>query len=268
MIKIKNASVSKNRWMYPAIPLSCLLVVSNLATQATPFAPVITSSKLSMAIQQTTFRGKVVDKDGKGIANVTVQVKGTNTATSTSASGSFEIKSQQIEATLMFTSIGYKSIESRAQAGSLLTITLDSESKGLDEVVVVGFGTQKKENVTGSVSSIQMSEVVESRPVTSLSAGLAGQAPGLYVNQGSGRPGSDGGTLRVRGQGTLNNANPLVVMLLLLRFMVRGLPMVLSLLQRKKVNQSSLRLFIIIISQARNHPIPLEWFPTMPITWN
>ena len=70
MIKIKNASVSKNRWMYPAIPLSCLLVVSSLTTQATPFAPVKTNSKLSLAMQQTTIRGKVVDKDGKGIANV------------------------------------------------------------------------------------------------------------------------------------------------------------------------------------------------------
>lgn len=211
MIKIKNTSVSTNRWMYPAIPLSCLLVVSSLTTQATPFAPVKTNSKLSLAMQQTTIRGKVLDKDGKGIANVTVQIKGTNLATSTNASGSFEIKSQQNDATLVFTSIGYKSIETKAQAGNPLTITLENESKGLDEVVVVGFGTQKKENVTGSVSSIQMSEVVESRPVTSLSAGLAGQAPGLYVNQGSGRPGSDGGTLRVRGQGTLNNANPLVV---------------------------------------------------------
>src|SRR5690606_6332147 len=65
--------------------------------------------------------------------------------------------------------------------------------------------------LTVAVSSISMSDVVESRPVTSLSAGLAGQAPGLYVNQGSGKPGGDGGTLRVRGQGTLNNANPLVV---------------------------------------------------------
>ncbi|WP_313262613.1 SusC/RagA family TonB-linked outer membrane protein, partial [Sphingobacterium multivorum] len=211
MIKIKNTSVSTNRWMYPAIPLSCLLVVSSLTTQATPFAPVKTNSKLSLAVLQTTIRGKVVDKDGKGIANVTVQIKGTNLATSTNVSGSFEIKSQQNDATLVFTSIGYKSIETKAQAGSPLTITLENESKGLDEVVVVGFGTQKKENVTGSVTSIQMSEVVESRPVTSLSAGLAGQAPGLYVNQGSGRPGSDGGTLRVRGQGTLNNANPLVV---------------------------------------------------------
>jgi TonB-dependent starch-binding outer membrane protein SusC len=81
MIKIKNASVSKNRWMYPAIPLSCLLVVSSLTTQATPFAPVKTNSKLSLAMQQTTIRGKVVDKDGKGIANVTVQIKGTNLVT-------------------------------------------------------------------------------------------------------------------------------------------------------------------------------------------
>lgn len=160
---------------------------------------------------QIPIRGKVVDAQGLGIASVTIQIKGTASKTSSREDGNFEINTKEDQVVLLVTSIGYKPMEISVNRNSDVTITMLSDSKGLDEVVIVGFGTQKKENLTGAVSSIQMTEVLESRPVTSLSAGLAGQAPGLYVNQGSGRPGADGGTIRVRGQGTLNNSNPLVI---------------------------------------------------------
>src|SRR5690606_29400987 len=81
----------------------------------------------------------------------------------------------------------------------------------MNEVVVVGYGVQKKVNLTGSVASVDMSDVTASRPITSLSSGLSGLAAGLSVSQGNGRPGGDNSTLRIRGQGTLNNADPLVI---------------------------------------------------------
>lgn len=160
---------------------------------------------------QQTVKGKVVDESGNPISSATVQVKGTNIGTKTENDGSFELTGVSNNATLQISSVGYTTKDIVIQGNDFLTITLDPSSTDLEAVVVVGFGTQRKENLTGAVASIQMSDVVESRPITSLSAGLAGQAPGLSVTQGSGRPGSDGGTLRVRGQGTLNNANPLVV---------------------------------------------------------
>jgi TonB-linked SusC/RagA family outer membrane protein len=92
-----------------------------------------------------------------------------------------------------------------------LNITLEEDLQTLEEVVVVGYGTQKKVNMTGAVASVDMRKLAESRPITSLSAGLAGLAAGVFVNQGNGHPGYDGATIRVRGQGTLNNSDPLVV---------------------------------------------------------
>ncbi|SJN47869.1 TonB family protein / TonB-dependent receptor [Sphingobacterium sp. JB170] len=163
------------------------------------------------SLAQTAITGHVVDATGAPLEGVTITIKGTTSSTSTDSGGGFTINAAQLPVTLTASRVGYASSEVTVTGAASVSITLRSSTTGIDEVVVVGFGSQKKENLTGSVTSITMSEVVESRPVTSLSAGLSGQAPGLYVNQGSGKPGGDGGTLRVRGQGTLNNANPLVV---------------------------------------------------------
>jgi len=75
----------------------------------------------------------------------------------------------------------------------------------------VGYGTQKKVNLTGSVANVD-SKLLENRPLTTVSAGLQGLLPGVTVSQGSGQPGSDGGTIRIRGVGTLNNSNPMVIL--------------------------------------------------------
>lgn len=160
---------------------------------------------------QESIKGKVVDENGSPISSATIQLKGTNIGTKSDADGNFELASVPANSVLQVSSVGYATKDVALQGTGFLTITLQASSTDVEEVVVVGFGTQRKENLTGAVSSIQMSDVVGSRPITSLSSGLAGQAPGLSVTQGSGRPGADGGSLRVRGQGTLNNANPLVV---------------------------------------------------------
>jgi len=160
---------------------------------------------------QQTIKGQILDDSGNPISSATIQLKGSSIKTISDIDGKFEFANLPINSVLQISSVGYTSKEVSVQGNRFLEITLLPSSKDLEEVVVVGFGSQKKENLTGAVSSIQMSDVVGSRPITSLSSGLAGQAPGLSVTKGSGRPGADGGTLRVRGQGTLNNANPLVV---------------------------------------------------------
>lgn len=88
---------------------------------------------------------------------------------------------------------------------------MKEDSQALDEVVVVGYGTQKKVNLTGSVSSVNFEEQALSRPITNVSNALAGISAGVQVMQSSGQPGSDGSTIRIRGVGTLNNAEPLVL---------------------------------------------------------
>ena len=91
-----------------------------------------------------------------------------------------------------------------------LNVTMKEDAEALDEVVVVGYGTQAKVNLTGAVSTINKDELID-RPVTNVSSALQGLTPGVTVTSGTGQPGNDGSTIRVRGVGTLNNANPYIL---------------------------------------------------------
>lgn len=154
--------------------------------------------------------GKVVDVNNEPLIGATVQVKGKQTGTITNIEGRFSVKVQAKDI-LVISYMGYTSQEMIASKANGATITLVEDGKTLEEVVVVGYATQKKVNLTGSVSTVNLTEQAESRPMTSLSTGLAGLSSGLYVNQGSARPNNDGATLLIRGQGTLNNSSPLII---------------------------------------------------------
>lgn len=162
------------------------------------------------AQEPLNINGMVVDTNNEPMIGATVQVKGKTTGTITNIDGRFSIKVQAKDI-LVFSYMGYASEERVASKANGATITLTEDGKTLEEVVVVGYATQKKVNLTGSVSTVNLTEQAESRPMTSLSTGLAGLSSGLYVNQGSARPNNDGATLLVRGQGTLNNSSPLVI---------------------------------------------------------
>ena len=159
-----------------------------------------------------TVTGKVIDDSGQSIVGVTVSVKGTNRAVVTDAYGAYSIQINDIDKVLVFSFVGMKKQEVLINGHTTVNVTLASESIGLDEVVVVGYGTQKKVNLTGSVASISPKEL-ESRPITQASQALAGLVSGVTVSQGSGRPGNDGSTINIRGLGTFSGAgnNPLVL---------------------------------------------------------
>jgi TonB-dependent starch-binding outer membrane protein SusC len=161
--------------------------------------------------QPINVSGKITDKSGLPLPGVTVVVKGTTSGTISGSDGSYLMSNVQGNSTLVFSFVGMQSQEIAVGGRPVINVSLDEETIGIEEVVAVGYATQKKVNLTGSVVAVDMTDVVESRPITSLSSGLSGLAAGLYVNQGTGRPGSDGATLRIRGQGTLNNSNPLVI---------------------------------------------------------
>ncbi|MGV3502807.1 MAG: SusC/RagA family TonB-linked outer membrane protein [Adhaeribacter sp.] len=154
--------------------------------------------------------GKVTSRNGEPLPGVTVLLKGSTIGTTTGVDGSYRLTVPDGGGTLIFSFIGYVTREVAVPASGQLPITLEEDAKALEEVVVVGFGTQKKVNLTGAVSSIS-SETLTSRPVGQTSAALQGIAPGVTVTQSSGRPGGDGGTIRIRGVGTLGNSNPLVL---------------------------------------------------------
>ncbi|MBE8722734.1 SusC/RagA family TonB-linked outer membrane protein [Sphingobacterium pedocola] len=158
---------------------------------------------------QQTIRGKVSDSNGP-VLGVTVQVVGSATITSTDASGNFTVSAPE-GAVLRFSSVGYKTQDIRPNSDNI-TVVLEHDENSLEQVVVVGYGTQKRANLTGAVSSVNADEVFHNRPIPDVARGLQGVIPGLNIRVPSGEVGSDP-LLRVRGQVASPNggAAPLVL---------------------------------------------------------
>ena len=188
-----------------------MLLASNGWAAASPGATGIGNEGTAIAQQQQkTIKGTVKDAAGEPLIGVNVIVKGSTIGVITDIDGNFTL-SVPANAILEVSYIGYLNQEIKAGNQTTLNITLQEDNKTLDEVIVVGYGTQKKSNLTGAVSSVNFEEQAKSRPVTTVSAALAGLSAGVQVMQNSGQPGSDGATIRVRGMGTLNNNDPLVL---------------------------------------------------------
>lgn len=164
----------------------------------------------SATMQTHKITGKVVDENNQPLIGALVQVKGTTNGVVTDHNGAFSLNAKEGDM-LAISYMGYKPTELSAK-GSDLTIKLEPDALSVDEVVVVGYGTQKKVNLSGAVSSVNVSEMIDSRPVTNISNALAGMAPGLNVTQSNNRPSNNGSaSITIRGQGTLNNSSPLVI---------------------------------------------------------
>ncbi len=155
--------------------------------------------------------GRVTDEKGEALPGVSILIKGTQQGTTTGAAGTFELNVPDQDAILIFSFVGFVKKEIAVGNQSNLSISLSPEEKAFEEVVVVGYGVEKKENLTGAVSTIS-SKVIENRPVTNAVAALQGAAPGLVVTRSSGQPGNEGYNLNIRGFSSLNGTNsPLVI---------------------------------------------------------
>ncbi len=163
---------------------------------------------INLSAQVTTrVQGKVMAGD-TAIANVTVQVKGLSTATQTDDKGNFSIAASPT-ATLLITAIGYSDLEVKVNNRQTITVQMESLATQLDQVVVVGYGIQKKKDLTGSVSSVT-AETIAKVPVTSIDQALQGRASGVQVTNNDGAPGNSV-TVVIRGVGSLGNNDPLYV---------------------------------------------------------
>ena len=162
-------------------------------------------------IAQKTFElsGKVVDNLGVTMPGVTVLIKGTTTGTSTDFDGAFKLSSPSQTATLVFSFIGSETQEVMASAGSPVKVTLQSKTFGLSELVVIGYGAQKKSVVTGAISSVKAKDL-ENMPIGRVEQALQGRTSGLTIASSSGQPGA-ASTVRVRGTTTINDSDPLFV---------------------------------------------------------
>ena len=152
--------------------------------------------------------GQVKDALGEPIIGANVVVKGTTNGTITDIDGNFSLEVPD-NAILVVSYIGYTDRTVEVGNSSKVMVSLSEDTQKLDEVVVVGYGTQKKVNLTGAISSLD-AETLENRPITNSTQALQG-TQGVYVNQAGAQPGADGATIRIRGQGTLNDNNPLIL---------------------------------------------------------
>ncbi|TWI85270.1 TonB-linked SusC/RagA family outer membrane protein [Lacibacter cauensis] len=166
---------------------------------------------LCIKAQERSVSGKITDeKDGTPLSGVSVVVKGTTIGTTTATDGSFKLSVPASAKIIIFSLLDYETQEVSIGNRSTINVIMTSSSKALEEVVVVAYGTQKKESITGSVSKIG-AEQLESRLTTNISQALAGAAPGIAATSGNGQPGSSA-ALRIRGFGSVNASSaPLYV---------------------------------------------------------
>lgn len=161
-----------------------------------------------IAIAQVKVTGIVKDTEGQIMPGVTVAIKGTTNAVSTTNDGKFTINAPA-NSTLRFSFIGYETKEVAIESKTDLTVVMSAASKALNEVVVVGYGTQKKVNLTGAVSVVSAAQL-ENRPVTGVTNALEGTVPGVTITSSNGQPGFDAGSINIRGQ-SLNSTAVLIV---------------------------------------------------------
>ena len=170
--------------------------------------PIYDSHVASPQQNKVTINGTVTDASGTVIGAAVVE-KGTTNGTVTDIDGKFTLNVPS-NATVVISYIGYQNYEFKVGNQRTFNIQLKEDTQKLDEVVVVGYGTQKKVNLTGSISTLK-TEDIEARPVTNVSQALAGMAAGVTVTSSSNQPGNDNADIKVRGQGTLNTSSPLII---------------------------------------------------------
>ncbi|WP_026809955.1 SusC/RagA family TonB-linked outer membrane protein [Arenibacter latericius] len=165
---------------------------------------------LGVYAQEIEITGKVISSDGTALPGVNIIQKGTVNGVVTDFDGIYRIRIIEGSNILVFSYIGFQTLEQPIGDRSEINITLIEEAEQLGEVVIVGFGSQKKETVTGAISSVKTKEVKQS-PAANMAITLAGRLPGLTSIQRTGQPGAENVQLLIRGQGTVNTQSPLIL---------------------------------------------------------
>ena len=161
------------------------------------------------SLAQGKVTGKVIDRSGLGMPGVSVLIKGTQKGTITDLDGSYTIDIPSNDAVLVFSFIGYQSIEKPVIGESVIDIEMKEEDTLLEQVVVVGYGTQKKVNVTGAVDQLAGKDIAD-RPIANVVQGLQGMSPGLNITYQGGKPGTVP-NINIRGFTSINGGGPLIV---------------------------------------------------------
>ncbi|HEX5168731.1 MAG TPA: SusC/RagA family TonB-linked outer membrane protein, partial [Cyclobacteriaceae bacterium] len=193
----------------PAAPVISMLSREHYSISKEDLDRMLASSKEMAIVNEMTVTGQVLDENSKSMPGVNIVVKGTTTGTTSDADGRYNITVPNGDAVLVFSFIGYETREVEVGTQTAINVTMVPDVSTLNEIVVVGYGTQKKSSVTGAVSSVSSKEIAE-LPVPSVSAALQGRVPGVLVTNNGG-PGTSA-IVRIRGIGSITqNADPLYV---------------------------------------------------------
>ncbi|WP_297089384.1 SusC/RagA family TonB-linked outer membrane protein [uncultured Draconibacterium sp.] len=161
--------------------------------------------------QQKAVSGKVVDDNGEALPGVTVVVKGTSTGTVTDIDGNFSLSNVTSESVLTISFVGMLTQEIAVGSQTSIDVTLKTDAVGLEEVVVVGYGTQSKATLTGAVVQVKGEEMIKGKGTSSVALAMQGEIPGLVVTRSSSRPGNEGLDIKIRGDYSVNGISPLVL---------------------------------------------------------
>src|SRR5690554_701955 len=165
---------------------------------------------ISVILAQTKhLTGAISDESGEPVIGASVMLKGTTTGTVTDIDGGFSLNVPE-DGILVISYIGYQSQEIPVAGRNSINIVLREDAELLDEVVVVGYGVQRKATITGAVETVG-AKTLESRAVTNVGLALQGQTPGLVVTRSSPRPGNEGLSFRIRGASSVNGSDPLII---------------------------------------------------------
>lgn len=168
------------------------------------------TENVQTVMQARTVKGQIVDAMGEPVIGASVQVKGTGTGVISDIDGNFTLSNVASDAVLVISYVGYQTQEVSVNGRSVINVTMKEDAEILDEVVVVGYGTQKKATLTGSVAMVEGDEVLKGRAATNIATSLQGAVPGLTVTRSSSRP-TENPTINIRGGISTNSSAPLVL---------------------------------------------------------
>lgn len=188
----------------------CCLLVFFCSFQS--FANTVSANSAMISEQNADklIQGTVLDSKGEPLVGASIMVKGTSIGTNADADGHFSLNAPE-GAILLAQFMGYVDTEVKIGKQNTYNIVMSEDQEYLDEVVVVGYGTIKKANLTGSVSAVNFDENLTSRPVLNIANSLTGMSSGLSIRQTASTPGAENYSVLIRGMGTMNNASPLVI---------------------------------------------------------
>ncbi|WP_347840815.1 TonB-dependent receptor [uncultured Draconibacterium sp.] len=161
--------------------------------------------------QQKAVSGKVVDDSGEALPGVTVVVKGTSTGTVTDIDGNFSISNVTSESVLTISFVGMLTQEIKVGSQTSIDVTLKTDAVGLEEVVVVGYGTQSKATLSGAVVQVKGEEMIKGKGTSSAALAMQGEIPGLTITRTTSRPGNEGLDIKIRGDYSVNGISPLIL---------------------------------------------------------